>query len=153
VIHAYVRVETVHQRIAVYSINDKIVTFEVNGMVDFKAVIERNKAKAAAKAAGTKVTKTAAPDAATRLGPAEFGDLDASGPARLTFGMEEKLSGPSGTFSTVSVRVELSVQCAQNEEQIRRAAGLLQGEVAHLADHYINPAMELLLEHVERHKR
>jgi hypothetical protein len=67
--------------------------------------------------------------------------------------MEEKLSGPSGTFSTVSVRVELSVQCAQNEEQIRRAAGLLQGEVAHLADHYINPAMELLLEHVERHKR
>lgn len=144
-IKIYVKVETVYQRIAIHSINDKIVTFEVNSMVDFKQVLAKNKAKQGTKTAVVQETpaKTGANNLAT---------LDETGTARVGFSLEESISGPSGTFSSVRIRVDLSVQCAQNEAEIRKATDILYRESAHLVDHYANPAMQLLIEHIERHK-
>lgn len=136
----YIRVETVAHRYAVHSINNQLVTFEAHTMVDFKALKARQSSATA--------TKTPPPMAGDKLGA-----LNTAGPAEVRLGLEEKLSGPSGTYSSVSVRLELKVNCAQSNAEVQAATELLYAEGARLLNHYINPAMDLLVEHVKRHER
>lgn len=82
-----------------------------------------------------------------------FADLNEQGAATVTVALEEKLSGPSGTYSSVSVRIEVSARCDQNETAIRQARDVLVNEGMKALDFYAGPAVSLLTEHTKKQKR
>lgn len=82
-----------------------------------------------------------------------FACLNPEGPARVKVGLEEKLSGPTGTYSSISVRIEISARCDQNERALGEAQSVLYEEGLKSLDHYINPALSMLIEHTEKQGR
>jgi hypothetical protein len=83
--------------------------------------------------------------------PNRFSVLNGTGPAVVRVGIEEKVSGPTGTYSSVSVRVEVSAHCDQSEASIQRAHQLLFDEGTRALDGYMDTALELLNRHLQRH--
>jgi hypothetical protein len=82
-----------------------------------------------------------------------FAGINAQGPAKVTVDLEEKLSGPSGTYSTVSIRVGISVRCDQSEEAITHARDVLMREGTRALEFYAGPAVNLLMEHTRKQGR
>jgi hypothetical protein len=78
-----------------------------------------------------------------------FAALNPEGPASVTVGLEEKLSGPSGTYSSVAVHISVTARCDQNEAAIVQARDVLFKEGLQALEHYMRPALNLLLEHTK----
>jgi hypothetical protein len=68
--------------------------------------------------------------------------------ASVTVGLEEKISGPANTYSSVAVRIEISSRCKQDEIAIRNLTKALHGEAMRALHHYVAPTLELLLSHL-----
>lgn len=81
---------------------------------------------------------------------AKFSCLQDDGAAEVRVAVEEKLSGPSGTYSSVSVRIEISARCHSDEESIDAARDLLFNESLKAVAHYMNPAINMLQDHTSR---
>lgn len=82
-----------------------------------------------------------------------FAALNPSGSTEVKIALEEKLSGPSGTYSSVAVRIEISARCDQTTAAIHKATEVLFDEGSKALHHYIQPAMALLHEHVAQEGR
>jgi hypothetical protein len=82
--------------------------------------------------------------------PDPYAKLNPAGPAEVRVGFEEKLSGPSGTYSTISVRIEVAVRCEQSEAGIAAARELLVKEGVKALEFYMGPALNLLIEHTNK---
>ena len=67
-----------------------------------------------------------------------------AGPSEVKVGLEHKVSGPQGTYSSVSVRIEISGRCYQNQEDIRAATDVLYKECDRAIGHYLDPQHALL---------
>lgn len=78
-----------------------------------------------------------------------FEGINQQGRASVKVGLEEKLSGPAGTYSSVSVRVEISARCDQDSASIRAARDALAKEGMKALEWYAAPALELLMRHVQ----
>lgn len=68
--------------------------------------------------------------------------------ARVTVGLEEKISGPANTYSSVAVRVEITSQCEQDETAIRGLTKALHSEAMRALHHYMAPSLDLLMSHL-----
>lgn len=68
--------------------------------------------------------------------------------ARVTVGLEEKISGPANTYSSVAVRVEITSQCKQDETAIRGLTKALHSEAMRALNHYMEPSLALLMSHL-----
>jgi hypothetical protein len=68
--------------------------------------------------------------------------------AVVTLGMEERVGGPRDTYSSISVRVELSLPCAPNKLAMRKTLRALHVEAQRALNHYVEPAQALLAQHV-----
>lgn len=78
-----------------------------------------------------------------------YSAVDPKGEAEVSFGLEEKVSGPAGTYSSVTVQVRLTFRCAQTEAQVERALALAHRECVGALEKYIEPAQQLLVSHLE----
>lgn len=77
----------------------------------------------------------------------EFKQLLGDAQARVSIGMDEKIAGPH--YSSISIRVNITVSCDQTTESIRRAQEMLTKEgMAYLEGHY-EQAVERLREHLK----
>lgn len=75
--------------------------------------------------------------------------LNEQGPAEVRVSLEEKQSGPQGTFSSTSVRIEVSVRCLQDERTVEAAHTALY-DIGHKAlEQYLKRQMTVLYEHAE----
>lgn len=74
--------------------------------------------------------------------------INPDGKAEARVAVEEKLSGPRDTYSSVTVRVEVAVHCDQSEEAINTARDILFKEGLKALDHYADPLYEQLLRHL-----
>lgn len=81
-------------------------------------------------------------------GPSLYDVIDPQGESEVSLGLEEKVSGPEGTYSSVTVHVRLTFRCAQNEEQVQRALSLAHRECVAALERYIEPAQQLLVSHL-----
>ncbi len=82
-----------------------------------------------------------------------FAALNPSGAAEVRVGLEEKLNGPSGSYSSVTVNISITARSDQTEEAVKRAADVLFVEVTKALHHYVTPAYNLLIEHIEQEAR
>lgn len=124
--HLRVQVTTVIDGWAVAELGGELATWEGTEQVDIK-----------------KLTKgTQHPD--------RFKLLNPEGTAEIRVGMEEKLSGPSGTYSSVAVRVEVMTRCEQTEQAIETGHDLCYQACERALERYMGPAMNRLIEHTER---
>lgn len=82
--------------------------------------------------------------------PDRFSSLNPEGPCEVRVAVDEKLSGPKNSFSSVSVRVEISARCDQNEETIEKARDVLFKECMSATAHYMNPALDMMMEHLHK---
>jgi hypothetical protein len=80
----------------------------------------------------------------------KFAMLNADGAASVKVAVEEKVSGPSGSFSSISVRVEISSRCNQDEKTIAEAHETLFTEGLRALEHYASPALAMLLDHIKK---
>ena len=78
----------------------------------------------------------------------KYAVLDPEGPAEVSIGLEEKVSGPEGTYSSVTVFVRVTLRCAQTENQVRAAQNLAHSECITTLEKYIEPAQRLLISHL-----
>ena len=143
-----IQIRTIAFSHPIQEIDGKHASWEGTFMVDPKKIAE-----AASKRQGLPLKAPARPAVAAqppqrdRLGSV----LDPNGPAEVMVGLEEKLSGPQGTYSSVTVSIQVKVHCAQTDESVRRASELLYDEGARVLEHHVGPAMELLMMHIRRH--
>ena len=77
-----------------------------------------------------------------------FENINAQGRASVKVALEEKISGPPNTFSSIAVRVEISARCDQDSTSIRAARDALAKESMKALEWYAAPALELLMKHV-----
>ncbi len=70
--------------------------------------------------------------------------------ARVTFALGEKLNGPPGTYSTVSVQTTVSLRCSQDKESIEAARLLCLEECLENNEAVIEKAFSMLVAHVNR---
>jgi hypothetical protein len=82
--------------------------------------------------------------------PDRFASLNPDGPCEVRVAVDEKLGGPKNSFSSVSVRVEISARCNQDEESIEKARDVLFKEGLRAVAHYMNPALDMLVEHTQK---
>ncbi len=82
--------------------------------------------------------------------PDRFAMLKADGASEVRVAVEEKMGGPQGTFSSTSVRIEISVRCDQKEAEIRAAHRLLFEEAKSATEHYMPSLIQALEDHAER---
>jgi hypothetical protein len=76
--------------------------------------------------------------------------LNPNGPARVRLGFDEKISGRSGTYSSINVSCEVEVRCDQTEAQIAAAKALLRETGLETLDQYVPPALAMLETHTSR---
>lgn len=76
--------------------------------------------------------------------------LNSSGPAEVRIGLEERVSGPPNTYSSVSVYVQVMAHCDQTAPAIRQAMDLVHSECVQALERYVEPAQQLLLAHLGR---
>lgn len=77
----------------------------------------------------------------------KYKDLLGDGNARVSIGMDERIAGPH--YSSVSIRVNISINCDQTESSIKEASDLLTKEaMAYLEGHY-EVAVERLRQHLD----
>ena len=79
----------------------------------------------------------------------EFKKLLGDQNARVSVGVDEKFSGPSGTYSSASVRVTISLNCNQTKETIDKATELAFGYASDFLDRHAVPAAKLLGRHLD----
>ncbi len=91
---------------------------------------------------------SAAPAKPSAGEPNRFKALDENGAAEVTLGVEEKMSGPEGTYSSVAVRLEVKARCGQSEAAVRAASQVLYDVAAEELDKHMPAARKLLLEHL-----
>lgn len=82
--------------------------------------------------------------------PDRFKLLNPEGTSEVRVAVEEKLSGPSGTYSSVAVRVEVLTRCEQSEQAVETAHDLCHQACVRALERYMGPAMNMLTEHTER---
>ncbi len=126
-IELYVRVETIINNWAVPTLGGKQATWEATQRMDITE-IKKNKKNA-------------------------FANINAEGRAGVRVAVEEKISGPSGTYSSVSVRIEIAARCDQDEASITHCRDVLAQEAMKALDWYAGPAVQLLGEHVQKAPR
>jgi hypothetical protein len=80
----------------------------------------------------------------------KYAVLDPQGPAEIRVGLEEKVSGPSGTYSSVTVFVQVQLRTAQTPEAVKKGIDLAHSECVQALERYIDPALTLLCAHLER---
>lgn len=78
----------------------------------------------------------------------ELAALNPKGASIVNVAYEEKIAGPVNTFSSVAVRVEISTQC--DPADIKKCHQLLFDEASNAVDHYIQPALSLLMTHLDK---
>lgn len=77
----------------------------------------------------------------------DFKQLLGDAQTRVSIGMDEKIAGPH--YSSISIRVNITVSCDQSTDTIRRAQEMLTKEgMAYLEGHY-EQAVERLREHLK----
>jgi hypothetical protein len=126
-IELHVRVETVINQYAVQQLAGQLASWEGTQRMDPKQMM------------GKKADRFAA--------------LNNKGDAKVLVGVEEKLSGPSGTYSSVTVRVEISARCDQNEKSVSETHELLFTEGLKALEFYMTPALNMLINHTEKQSR
>jgi hypothetical protein len=70
------------------------------------------------------------------------------GQARVSLGVDERVSGPHGTYSSVSVRVSVTLSCDQSEEGISKASDLAIRKASSLLDQHLPIAVRKLRRHL-----
>lgn len=71
------------------------------------------------------------------------------GNARVNVGLSETLGGPYG-FSSVQVRVSVSVSCNQDVETVREAEGMLLADCMAFVDDTMTTAHDMLCTHLDQ---
>lgn len=79
----------------------------------------------------------------------EFKKLLGDQNARVSVGVDERFSGPSGTYSSASVRVSISLNCDQNKETIDAATKLAFEYASDFLDRHAVPSAKLLSKHLK----
>jgi len=78
-----------------------------------------------------------------------YAEVYGNGAARVSVGLGEKIGGPYG-YSSVDVRVNVTLTCNQDEETLTRAAHLAFRECVSVTDDIIDKSMTMLKHHLER---
>lgn len=79
----------------------------------------------------------------------EFKKLLGDQNARVSVGLDERFSGPSGTYSSASVRVNLTLNCDQSKETIEEATKMAFDYASDFLDRHAVPAAKLLNRHLD----
>ena len=79
----------------------------------------------------------------------EFKKLLGDGNARVSVGVDERFSGPSGTYSSASVRVNITLNCDQSKDTIDKAAELAFEYASDFLDRHAVPTARLLKRHLD----
>lgn len=79
----------------------------------------------------------------------KFKELLGDGSARVSVGVDEKFNGPSGTYSSVSLRVNVTLTCDQAEKVIDKAAEEALNVGLGFLDKHASTATSMLLSHLE----
>lgn len=79
----------------------------------------------------------------------EFKQLLGDAQARVSIGVDERFSGPSGSYSSVSVRVNITLSCDQSQAKIDAATKMAFDYASGFLDGHAVPAMKLLNKHLE----
>lgn len=80
----------------------------------------------------------------TKQGSKRWAPFKQDGASEVKVGIEHKLNGPQGTYSSVSVRIEISGRTDTEEEKIRAGVETLYNEADRAIDHYLDPQHALL---------
>lgn len=73
-----------------------------------------------------------------------------AGDSEVRVAMDERFGGPSGTYSSVSVRIEISAKCGQSDVETRKTSEILYGECVRFLESHAPAAVDLLHSHLER---
>lgn len=79
----------------------------------------------------------------------EFKALLGDAQARISIGLDERFSGPSGTYSSASVRVNVTLSCDQSKEKIEQATQMAFDYASDFLDRHAVPTARLLNKHLE----
>ncbi len=79
----------------------------------------------------------------------EFKKLLGDGNARVSVGVDDRFSGPSGTYSSASVRINITLNCDQSKETIDKASTLAFEYASDFLDRHAVPAAKLLKRHLD----
>lgn len=79
----------------------------------------------------------------------EFKKLLGDQNARVSVGLDERFSGPSGTYSSASVRVNLTLNCGQDKKTIEEATKMAFDYASDFLDRHAVPAVKLLNRHLD----
>ena len=80
----------------------------------------------------------------------KYRGIGPEGEAQIEVGLEEKVSGPAGTYSSVTVITKITLRCDQKQETVKRAMDLAYSDCAAAIERYIDPAQKLLASHLDR---
>jgi hypothetical protein len=79
----------------------------------------------------------------------KYNKLVGDGLARVSIGFGEKIGGPYG-YSSVDVRVNVTLTCNQDEKTLTDASHLAFQECINVADDIVDQSMTVLRNHLER---
>lgn len=79
----------------------------------------------------------------------EYSEIIGDGKAKLSMGLGEKIGGPYG-YSSVDVRVNVTLTCNQDEKTLADAAHLAFKECIAVLDDSVDQAMAMLKVHLAR---
>lgn len=80
--------------------------------------------------------------------PDRYKTLNPEGAAEVRIGLEEKLSGPANTYSSVTVMVQVTARCDQSSAAVKHALDVVHTECVQALERYIEPAQKLLIAHL-----
>ncbi len=69
--------------------------------------------------------------------------------ARVSIGLDEKFPGPSGTYSSVGIRISVTVSCDQSKESIDKTTELAFDYASDFLDRHAVTAVRLLNKHFD----
>lgn len=78
----------------------------------------------------------------------EFKAVLGDAQARVSIGLDEKFPGPSGTYSSVGIRINITVSCDQSKNVIDKTTELAFDYASLFLDSYALPAVRLLNKHL-----
>ncbi len=150
---ARISVAVVVNEVPIKNIGGVPATWEATGMTTPKDLRAKGSpfaasAALASKKAAGKVPITKQEQATSKHD--RFAVLRETGPTSVGLELEEKVSGPPGTYSSVTVRVSITARCEQSSAAVEQAHDLLFTECTAAIDRYMRPAVEQLEYFLER---
>lgn len=145
-------VATVVQNVPVLAVGDAPASWEVFEVVDFnKLMQQRAAAKGVIPAAKPVVgaPQNAKTPVANPSGTDVLARLYKADGAEVRVGLEERRSGPVGSFSSVTLSIQVSSRCAAETAALHKLQEVLYAECTRMLEAHAEPAMRLLIEHLE----